>query len=657
MYSLASLRCAVREKAAAERQAGGQSTTSFRPKPSLALTASIQACRSPALGPGGFRPSNSSFYPKSRLLEVAAYVKPSCPRSSLTPSSSSSRSSFTPRAAALVPAAPVGAPPLVAAGPPSFLPTASPTSSKTISPAVPSRPARRRSLRGGAGLPGLAQGEQSGVHPWRSLAPLPKRRRKGTALGVDSAAVAPMLAALDQAAHAPSTLRAKASRWNWWTARCRARALPPLPVDLDTFKLAGAMLLHGGYTSGAQYLATIKGRHIRAKFDWYAGLDLVYQDAKRALVRGVGRPVQAGEFDLETLATLERSGKLRELASLSWPAAGFDVLVVFCAWVLREIESGAAFLDAVTFEDSPPSCGCATWTLPCSKTDIAAIGKPRTLRCGCRSPGTLDTLCPVRALRHVAACSSSACAEAEEFGAHSSRWPLIVDGRGNPMQKAGIVAFYREVVAASGAPVSGISGHSCRVTGARNLSRAGNETAVIQAFARWGPHTILRYLRDSVLGRRGGNIKSCFRGSQVTHDVQPSLPDIEGLIKNALEIKYKDFFSSDGLSLIVKEASHTISEQFLRKDAVVQSGSSDLKIDLDAIRKQVESLQVDSKVLSGELPPTYVQCPGGLMHQALPRGTAVCGWPWKSSNHRVVLQSEWAQARHKNKGVCKRCSE
>ena len=101
----------------------------------------------------------------------------------------------------------------------------------------------------------------------------------------------------------------------------------------------------------------------------------MYKDASRALSRGLGPAQQAGEFALEALLLPENSLKIERADKPWWLAAGVDAIHVSCAWLLREVESGAAFLDAVSFEPhSSGPCGIAAWNLPASKTDFMALG-------------------------------------------------------------------------------------------------------------------------------------------------------------------------------------------------------------------------------------------------------------------------------------------
>lgn len=121
----------------------------------------------------------------------------------------------------------------------------------------------------------------------------------------------------------------------------------------------------------------------------------------------------------------------RVARSQSWPAAGLDAAVVAAAWATREIESGSAFLGAVSFSlpsSDEKTCGSAHWDLPLSKSDIAAFGKARSLPCTCPQAG-----CPVRAMRHIVGASidvrNSLCVDS------TAECLLLVKSDGSAMAK------------------------------------------------------------------------------------------------------------------------------------------------------------------------------------------------------------------------------
>ena len=66
------------------------------------------------------------------------------------------------------------------------------------------------------------------------------------------------------------------------------------------------------------------------------------------------------------------------------------------------------------------------------------------------------------------------------------------------MAKKAMVRYMQHVAARLGVN-SGVSGHACRVSGARRMARAGVDIWHIQLFARWESKVILRYVKEAPL--------------------------------------------------------------------------------------------------------------------------------------------------------------
>ena len=79
------------------------------------------------------------------------------------------------------------------------------------------------------------------------------------------------------------------------------------------------------------------------------------------------------------------------------------------------------------------------------------------------------------------------------------------------MTKANVVRFYKDL--ADLVEYKGrITGHSARVTGAMRMAYAQLSEWTIQMFGRWGSATVLRYVREALLGKEGGSIAEIVEG-------------------------------------------------------------------------------------------------------------------------------------------------
>ena len=67
--------------------------------------------------------------------------------------------------------------------------------------------------------------------------------------------------------------------------------------------------------------------------------------------------------------------------------------------------------------------------------------------------------------------------------------------------------FYEEVVVVAGLPKFWLPPHTARVEGALRLALSGASVRAIQVFCRWGSQTVLRYVREAVLGLRAGHLR------------------------------------------------------------------------------------------------------------------------------------------------------
>ena len=189
------------------------------------------------------------------------------------------------------------------------------------------------------------------------------------------------------------------------------------------------------------------------------------------------------------------------------------------------------------------------------------------------------------------------------------------------------------------------------------MARAGLSVALIQVFGRWGATSVLHYLRDSVLGDKGSNMRLLEAGfRKAVPDAQVSVSDLSERIKKEVHKQMPlEREAAKRLAPDLASITDEVMEQVLESCRLSGTTILDSSPVLASLAEKVASLELDLQVISGEVEPTFKQCPGGLMHRALPRGTSPCGWPWRRKPGRQVSASEWERACLEQDKVCTRC--
>ncbi len=285
---------------------------------------------------------------------------------------------------------------------------------------------------------------------------------------------------LERGIYTFTSKRAHDARISWWARRAQSRGLQPFPITLPKLRLAGALLKQGKYRSSSQYLYSLKKAHTAQGGRWTTMMAIVFRDVKRSCDRGLGPPRQA---DALPLAALSATGSYAGGVLANATAA----ILTGAWWMLREIEL-ANLTGADVSICAGRGCGVAAVLVSASKTDWRAKGLTRRHGCACPS-----ILCPVRAVRTL-------LRDAAARNAMDGPLVLSRDGRGATKQhvEREIKGFARHL-GASGH----FTGHSLRVTGAQRLAMAGVSEDKIRTFGRWTGHTMLRYVRDTLLAYAG----------------------------------------------------------------------------------------------------------------------------------------------------------
>ena len=214
---------------------------------------------------------------------------------------------------------------------------------------------------------------------------LPRVARVSTEKGPDNMALDEIaIRNLVSGVYSATARKSTSARLLWWTSRASRRQLEPFPLDISKLTLAAALLKKGAYRSAAQYLYTMKKRHMAFGGTWGPELAAHFKDVKRSCERGQGGARQAEALPLGSGLEHEAfKGEVLQCAEAS--------LLVGIWWMLREIE-----LANITRDDAciqPGGCGVARLKISASKVDWRAKGVER-----CHGFACPLAWCPVRAL-------------------------------------------------------------------------------------------------------------------------------------------------------------------------------------------------------------------------------------------------------------------
>ena len=423
---------------------------------------------------------------------------------------------------------------------------------------------------------------------------------------------------------APGSRQAQIARVAFWVSRAEELEIAPFPLDVQKIKSLGSLLHAGGYRSAASYLSAVKMEHIRRGGSWTVQMAKEVADGTRSCTRGQGPDKQSAEVNLDDMATLsDDKGKF----SAYWPAVGKDAFLVMGLWLLREIEGTTARLGDVVLRDGR-GCGTASWALPFSKMDVRALGCTRTHGCSCPDPS-----CPTAAMRRVVKVAEL---WSEKTGTNGSAAPLIPDGAGQFVKKTRMIRFMQHVASQLGMH-SGVTGHACRVSGARRMARAGVDLWHIQLFARWESRVVLRYVREAPLATSHLLAARMAADARASHEaLRPQVPQTS--LTDVLVNKQQD-------------------NQTVQGEKEVDKMSVDAKTGQEVIKERcIEEQQVQKSVgkhFTGDacLPMfvlnTRKHYSRAKLHRPRDERSSYCGWQWASAfaeDHAITLDSRQTKA-------------
>ena len=228
----------------------------------------------------------------------------------------------------------------------------------------------------------------------RAGAPGRLLHRRGATLTLDTAASRELaLQVFDREVHAASSGGSFESRIRTASRLLAPWGIPLLPLSVDVVRCVGAALKAGHYRSAHMVLSAISIHAERQGQALEAPIRRALRDAKRSCLRGIGPPHKMREIPIELLQRLPRAA---DPLHARGPLAPRRALIAGSWWLTREVELATARAALIRFRKGPLGLE-ATWSLPASKADPAALGTMRTHGCCCKK-GTLAEACPSHTL-------------------------------------------------------------------------------------------------------------------------------------------------------------------------------------------------------------------------------------------------------------------
>ena len=249
----------------------------------------------------------------------------------------------------------------------------------------------------------------------------------------------------------------------------------PFPLTKRTVVATAACLKLAKLVSADQYLGMLKCMHVEEGYDVSEHLTRLFAQCKRSLKRDQGPENRAPEFRIEKIETTWLSWRGKGNLGIQRPVLAY---VWATHWMLREIELRESMIKDVALDEDLKQ---VTLTIRKSKTDQAAAGTRRTLRCICQ-PCEGGTEC----------VWSMAMLVLKMARGRDPDEPLFITNKGEKTTKATMVAAWSKLL------MKGIRGHSPRRSGAMRYVRAGLQIQELAFLGRWRSAAVLRYAEEAL---------------------------------------------------------------------------------------------------------------------------------------------------------------
>ena len=436
--------------------------------------------------------------------------------------------------------------------------------------------------------------------------------------------MAAALAKFDKDIYADGTVETQNSRWATLSSLAETLGIQLVPITKSALRKLMAVLKQAGYRSADQYISVLTARHVEEGHYIDEALHRFIGQAKDSIVRGIGPPSRAGEFDL-----FELLAKFDEIqASATGPVDAADAVVVAVWWLLREIEASALTLKQVRVLGDKK---IGELSLGMTKTDIQGIGAKRRHECTCGlQGGRFARACPVDALDRQLKRRRLA-------GAGPDDW-LFPAADGGPAAKAGWVCMLRDNFSPLGDEE--LNGHSMRRVGAKALAKMGVEEWVIMWLGRWGGPSVKLYIEEAHAEGRV-DIFSNALGKPQEAGARISLDDIKGLVAEIL----RSSEVASGCGQLMRQFKLQAAELAKQKAAWLELADKMSESRLLAISSEVEQPGMATPSQKRE----FVMCTrSGKVHVAVDLDKKVHHGEWVSLCHWKLASGRGKSDRNNN---------
>jgi hypothetical protein len=180
------------------------------------------------------------------------------------------------------------------------------------------------------------------------------------------------------------------------------------------------------------------------------------------------------------------------------------------------------------------------------------------------------------------------------------------------------------------------------------MAASGHDVAIVQLFGRWGSSVVLRYVRESALGVKGGNL---------ARRTESTLADAQDKLVSKI-IQERPGQPSGVVAAIRDKELERIATRLLRDFTLKLPANGAVEELASEISRLQLTMQDELDVVTGARRPDFIQCAGGRAHATIDSSTTLCGWSWGGGNTTALLTHQWDQlsASEKCKGCLKRGS-